>query len=267
MIARVTVRGLLARRARVVLTVLSIVIGVSFVSGAFIVTDSFRRAFDELFAELDRGIDLRVRGATAFGRGGGGSPVPAELAERIAAIDGVVAVEPSLDEPAVVLDADGEPVPARSGPQLGIAWTGEGLIGGRVLRTGVPPSGIHEVALDETTAEQIGAELGDVVRISVAGGVSEFTLVGTTGLGQTRGQFAARATIAAFDPVTAQEVLGSPGRYESIDIAVADGRVDDVAAAVRPMPRSSTANRWHGSRPSASATRSTCSAGCCWASR
>ena len=61
MIVRVTVRGLFARRARVALTVLSIVIGVSFVSGAFILTDSFRREFDELFAELDGGIDLRLQ--------------------------------------------------------------------------------------------------------------------------------------------------------------------------------------------------------------
>jgi putative ABC transport system permease protein len=235
MILRVAVRGLLARRARVALTVLSIVIGVSFVSGAFIVTDSFRRAFDGLFAELDRGIDLRVRGATAFGRGGGGNPVPAELADRIAAIDGVTAVEPSLDEPAVVLDADGEPVPALSGPQLGIAWTGDGVIGGRVLRSGVPPNGIDEVALDETTAERIGAELGDRVRVAMAGGVREFTLVGTTGLGASRGQFAARATIAAFDPVTAQEVLGSPGRYDSIDVAVADGQDAAVAAAITAL--------------------------------
>ena len=235
MIVRVTVRGLFARRARVALTVLSIVIGVSFVSGAFILTDSFRRAFDELFAELDRGIDLRVRGATAFGSGGGGSPVPAALADRIAAIEGVVAVEPSLDEPAVVLDAAGAPVPARSGPQLGISWTGEGVIGGRVLRSGTPPSGIDEVALDETTAERIGAELGDRVQVAVAGGVRSFTLVGTTGLGNVRGQFATRATIAAFDPVTAQEVLGSPGRFDSIDIAVADGRADDVAATVRTL--------------------------------
>lgn len=235
MIARMTVRGLLARRARVLLTVVSIVIGVSFVSGAFILTDSFRRSFDQLFAELDRGIDLRVRGATAFGRGGGGNPVPAELAERIAAIDGVVAVEPSLDEPAVVLDANGDPVPARSGPQLGISWTGEGVIGGRVLRTGVPPNGADEVALDETTAERIDAELGDVVQIAVAGGVREFTMVGTTGLGATRGQFAARATIAAFDPTTAQEVLDSSGRFDSIDVAVADGRADDVTSAIEAL--------------------------------
>jgi hypothetical protein len=157
MIARVTLRGLLARRARIVLTVLSIVIGVSFVSGAFILTDSFRRAFDQLFAELDRGIDLRVRGATAFGRGGGGSPVPATLADEIRELPGVVAVEPNLDEPAVVLDADGEPVPSRGGPQLGVSWTGEGVIGGRVLRSGEVPSGIDEVSLDETTAERIGA--------------------------------------------------------------------------------------------------------------
>lgn len=236
MIARVTVRGLLARRARIVLTVLSIVIGVSFVSGAFIVTDSFRRAFDQLFAQLDRGIDLRVRGATAFGAGGGGSPVPADLAERIRALPGVVAVEPSLDEPASVLDAEGEPLRPRGGPALGVAWTGEGVIGGRVLLDGEVPRGLDEVALDETTAERLGARLGDTVRIAVADGVREFTLVGINGFGdEGNGVIAGRATIAAFDPATAQVVLGSPGRYDSIDVAVDDGAADDVAAAITTL--------------------------------
>ncbi len=239
MIARVTFRGLVARRSRIVLTVLSIVIGVSFVSGAFILTDSFRRAFDQLFAQLDEGIDLRVRGATAFGRGGGGNPVPASLAEAIAEIPGVVAVEPNLDEPATVLDADGEPVPARGGPQLGVSWTGTGLIGGRELRSGAAPSGAGEVSLDETTAERIGAQIGDTVRVAVADGVREFTLVGINGLGDTDDAIAGRATIAAFDPITAQEVLGSPGLYDSIDIALepelTGGRVGEVREAIEAL--------------------------------
>ena len=238
MIARVTLRGLLARRARIVLTVLSIVIGVSFVSGAFILTDSFRRSFDQLFAQLDEGIDLRVRGATAFGRGGGGSPVPAELADEIRRIPGVVSVEPNLDEPAVVLDADGEPLPARGGPQLGVSWTGQGVIGGRQLRSGELPSGVGQVNLDEGTAERIGAEVGDTVRIAVADGIREFVMVGTNGLGDPDDadrDATSRATIAAFDPVTAQEVLGSPGLYDSIDIAVDDGREEPVTAAIEAL--------------------------------
>ncbi len=236
MIVRVAVRGLLARRARVVLTIVSIVIGVSFVSGAFIVTDSFRRAFDQLFSQLDRGIDLRVRGATAFGSGGGGDPVPADLAERIGALPGVVAVEPNLDEPASVLDADGVPVRPRGGPALGVSWTGEGVIGGRVLLEGRAPQGSGEVALDETTAERIGARLGDTVRVAVADGTREFTLVGINGFeDESTRLVAGRATIAAFDPITAQDVLGSPGRYDSIDLAVAAGSAADVAAAIETI--------------------------------
>ena len=217
------------------LTVCSIVIGVSFVSGAFILTDSFRKAFDELFAELDRGIDLRVRGDAAFGGGGGGSPVPAALAEQIAQLPGVSAVEPNLDAPAVVLDADGEPVPSRGGPQLGVSWTGSSEIGGRELRSGRVPSGADEVGLDGTTAERIGASLGDRVRIVVDDGIREFTFVGTAGLGDIDSSIGSRATIAIFDPVTAQEVLGSPGLYDAIDVAVQDGTADEVARAIEAL--------------------------------
>ena len=66
-----TLRSLLARKARIVLTAFSVMVGVAFVSGAFILTDSFEKSFDGLFKELNAGVDFRVRGAVEFGAKGG----------------------------------------------------------------------------------------------------------------------------------------------------------------------------------------------------
>ena len=74
---KLTLRSLLARKARTVLTAFSVMVGVAFVSGAFILTDSFEKSFDGLFKELNAGVDFRVRGAVEFGDAASGDPVPA----------------------------------------------------------------------------------------------------------------------------------------------------------------------------------------------
>ena len=47
---RATLRGLLSRKLRLVLSALSVVLGVMFVSGAFVLTDTLSRSFDQLFS-------------------------------------------------------------------------------------------------------------------------------------------------------------------------------------------------------------------------
>ena len=145
---KLTLRSLLARKARIVLTAFSVMVGVAFVSGAFILTDSFEKPFDGLFKELNAGVDFRVRGAVEFGDAASGDPVPAALADTLAAIPGVAAVEPNLQGTAVILTSDGEPLKTTGGPTLGVSWTGEGGLGGTVLRQGVAPSGAGEVAIE-----------------------------------------------------------------------------------------------------------------------
>ena len=96
---KLTLRSLLARKARIVLTAFSVMVGVAFVSGAFILTDSFEKSFDGLFKELNAGVDFRVRGAVEFGDAASGDPVPAALADTLAAIPGVAAVGPTCRAP------------------------------------------------------------------------------------------------------------------------------------------------------------------------
>ncbi len=222
MIARLTFRSLLSRKARIVLTALSVIVGVAFVSGAFILTDSFKKAFDGLFTELNQGVDYRVRGTVAFGDEGQGDPVPASLVQTFRDIPGVGAVEPNLQGSAVIIDQAGKPVKARGGPQLGVSWSGESSIGGTVLRTGRAPNGPGEVVVDAETADRSNLAVGDRIQVVGSSGALPYQIVGTVGLRSGDNSFFG-ATLVAFDPATAQQVLDSPGLFDSIDIAVADG--------------------------------------------
>lgn len=235
---KLTLRGLWSHKARVLLTTLSVVVGVAFVSGAFVLTDSFERAFDGLFKELNQGVDFRVRGAVEFGQEGTGDPVPATLVDTLAAIPGVAAVEPGLSGSAVILKADGDPVTTTGAPTLGVSWTGENSIGGTELRQGRAPQGPGEVAVDQATFEKLGIPLGGTVQVVGATGVHSYTLVGTMGL-KSGGKSFFGATVAAFDPETAQVVLNSPGKYTAIDLAVSPGadKAAVQAAIAKVLPK------------------------------
>jgi putative ABC transport system permease protein len=64
---RATVKSLLARKLRLVLTALSIVLGVGFVAGTYVLTDTMNRAFQELFDQTAEASDVVVRSESVCG--------------------------------------------------------------------------------------------------------------------------------------------------------------------------------------------------------
>ena len=74
---RATFKALLAKKLRFALTALSVVLGVGFVAGTFVLTDTMNAAFDQLFDQAAGTSDVIVRAESAFtteqaGPGGGG---------------------------------------------------------------------------------------------------------------------------------------------------------------------------------------------------
>ena len=58
---RVSLRNLAAHRVRLVLTVISVLLGTAFVAGSFIFTDTLSHSFTKIFDSADKGIDARVQ--------------------------------------------------------------------------------------------------------------------------------------------------------------------------------------------------------------
>lgn len=211
-----------ARLGRTIFVALTIALGVSFVSGSFILADSMKATFDNLFSQLTQDVDLEVRSAlTVDELDAVRDPVPAELVEQIAAIDGVAYVEGGLGRYAQILDSDGEPVATAGAPALGVSWSGPDVFSGVELKDGRPPSGIGETAVDKATADRAGFELGDQITIVFDTGPRTFELVGLVGLGNSDGF--GGASIAAFDPATAQTVFQAEGVFDVIDIQIEQG--------------------------------------------
>ncbi len=238
---RTTWRNLLAHKVRLALSGLAIVLGVAFVVGTLIFTDTLSKTFNNLFETT--AADVNVTRAAAFdqglaGTGGGGtaSYVPADLVDEIAAVDGVAAVEGNIQAEGVyILDSDGEVLNTGGAPGIGINWGTERSLSPTTLVEGRAATGPDEIMIDTDAAEKSGHRVGDTVTLLTPGPRVEAELVGTFRFGDGSGL--AGASLTAFDTTTAQQLLTAPGQFTAIGVGAADGvdpadLADRVAAAV-----------------------------------
>ena len=219
-----TVRGMLAHRLRLALTTASIALGIAFLAGTLILTDTMQRAFDNLFGSVSAGTDVVVRQHNDYAGGAAGSaPVRASVADTVRMVPGVRAAADRISGYALLTDTQGKAIPSAGGaPTLGLSMPADvGLRGEVRMASGRAPSGPGEVAIDATSARRRHLAPGDRIRILFRGPAETFTVVGTVRFGAD-GDLGG-STCAYFDPITAQRVLGSPGQVDAIDVSAEPG--------------------------------------------
>lgn len=223
LLARKSIRARLGRTIAIAITVMA---GVSFVVGSFVLADSLRATFTSLFDDLATNVDLRVRSEEAFEGDGARDPIAVEVADALRGIDGIAVVEPGLSRYAQLLDDDGEAIAAIGGPTLGVTSIGDDTLGGTVVKEGAWPLGPDEVAVDKATADREGLAVGDAVSYLTDTGTYAGTIAGTIGLGDQDGFVG--ASVIALDLDIAIDRLGGEGKVDAIDLSFADG-VDESA--------------------------------------
>ena len=224
---RATLKSLFARKVRLGLTALSIVLGIGFVAGSYVLTDTMGAAFEQLFKTAATGSDVVVRASLAFNpgaQGGGGGTqrqsVPATLAGSISALPGVASVTGIVNGYAQMIDpVTGKAIGGAGPPTLGVNWTTTNP--SVTLRTGRAPNGPTEVAVDAATATNHHLTPGQSVTIVFQGPPRAFTIVGVAGFGSADNL--AGATVAFFDTATAQEVLDKKGVFDELDVVATKG--------------------------------------------
>src|SRR3954464_1880493 len=218
---RLTLSTALAHRSRLALTWLAVALGVAFVAGSLVLTDTSIRLLDDQFRTNAAGRDLTVRSAAAFDAAMGvevqRDPLPADLADRIAATPGVDRVRAVASGPAQ-LQAHGTAVEPK-GPTLLGTWA-EAPFTAFALRAGHAPHGPGEVVLDAATARTHDVALGDTVTVSATAS-RRLRVVGLTGIGD--GDGLANSTVVLVDLPTAQSLLDLGTGVTSVDVIAADG--------------------------------------------
>src|SRR4051812_42849510 len=124
MIFKVTVRNLIAHKVRLALTALAVILGVAFVAGTLVFTDTMGRRFDALFARTGKGVAVQVRAKKVVESddGSGTPPVPASLTGAVSGPRGVARAHGEVSGFAALVGTDGKVVGGSGPPQLGIAW-------------------------------------------------------------------------------------------------------------------------------------------------
>lgn len=242
MLMKLVRRNISATKGRLALMLLSIVLGVSFVSGSFLIADSLRSVFQEITQESYAGIDLQIRAAeNELSSRVGTEPYSQEVLEVVKNIDGIKEIEPSLFafETVFVLDKNGAAIRPMGPPVLTQAWDGKDGLSSLNITQGSSP-GDNQIAIDSIQARAAGLNVGDIVDVtSQADGIKRQMMIsGIADFGEEGAS--GGAYLNTFNLPTLQELLGTPGLIDSISISVEEGvKANDLKLVVEDVLKES----------------------------
>ncbi len=235
---RVTWRNLLARKLRLLLSAFAIVLGVAFVAGSLVFTDTIDRAFDDIVGGSTSDATVRFKGAVADEETGtvqaDTRSIPAPLVDELAAQPGVARADGTVEGLGLfIVGDDGKLVGGQGAPTLAFNFNDAPAITGEPAVTiveGEEP-GPDEVALDERTADNAGYEVGDTVRMITAGNTPELEAE-LVGIAEFGGGGLAGASLVLFDTPTAQRIfLDGKNTYDSVGLTAEPGVSQEELAA------------------------------------
>jgi len=231
---KIALKGILARKGRLLLTSLAVILGTSFLAGTFIFSDTLSKSFKDLFADVFDNTDAYVRSSVVI-KGDLGQEerqrIPDSLTAEVAKVPGVKTAASSVLGFARVIGKDGRPVGKEGNgpPNFGSSITAAGEAFWKIS-DGRLPVNDHELALDTSTAEKGDYKIGDTVKVVAQAGSREFTLVGVARYGDVSSP--GGATFALFDLATAESFVGKLGFIDAV-VATSDGSVSDAVLADR----------------------------------
>jgi len=224
---RATLKSLLARKLRLLLSGLAVVLGVMAVSGALVLTDTLGRSFDALFQTVNQNLDVQVSGTQNVQdaeRGGDPvtTPIPAEVVGKVAAVPGVhSAIGVVIADGARVIGPDGKVIGSVGPPRFGVGWRGE--VGFTQLRAGRGPEAPEEVAISAGLAKQGDFKVGDKIQVLTLQPKETFTLVGIFGYTGGRDSLGGETRVAFTEPVAQRLLLGEQGVYSVVNVLAQEG--------------------------------------------
>lgn len=221
---RAALKSLLGHKLRLAITTLAVVLGVSFMAGTFVLTDTISKSFDDLFSDANAGLDAIVQGEEAVESTGPAGPTRADLdldlVEQVQAVDGVEDAEPVVFGFTTILQ-DGKAIQTGGGPLFGSNWTGVPEVDVFQIAEGREPRSADEAVVDRTTAGNGGFRIGSPIEFQTRTGVEEATVVGIATFGESNNLAGAGFLLLPTD--AALEAFSTPGRVQQISVVADDG--------------------------------------------
>jgi len=213
-------KSLWARKLRALTTTFAVVVGVAFVAGSYILTDTIFAAFDEIFSESLSGTSVVVTAQNPVEQENGEVPtIEASLLPRIQRTPGVKLAAGAIFTPGGFFNAEGEKIGNKFAPKF-ISSTLPGPLESLNYVVGHKPRGPTEASIDKAAAESSHLKLGERIELIGQGSARKFRLVGFTQLGSA--SFGG-ASIAQVTLPVAQALTHKLGHYDQISVAAAGG--------------------------------------------
>ena len=217
---KIIMHGLLARKFRLVATALAVTLGVAFMAGTLVLTDTFGKTFDDLSAGVYKGTDAVVRATATFNgpqfTGEQRPFVNASLASTLGQVPGVAAVEGSVFGYTRLIGKNGKALgnPANGAPTLGGNWNQVAALNPWHLVAGRAPQAAGQVVIDKKSASDGRLRVGDFTTVLVKGPPQRVQVVGIIGFGTADSP--GGASVVLFTTPVAQQLVAAPGKYTSI---------------------------------------------------
>lgn len=211
---KTTFAGLRTHKLRLLLTSLAITLGVGFIAGTFVLTDTLRTGLDQRMAASASKVDVAVRPKSGENAG---KLRPADLA-KVTGVTGVAEAQGLVRGDAALLGKDGRAAGDTATAAVSVT---PGRLDRTTITKGVAPARDGEAVLDKDTARTRGFTVGDTVTVLDHKGVRhEFRLVGLFDVGLD--QSLAFTGALGYTPEVTRAMTGRTD-FTGIDAAAAPG--------------------------------------------
>lgn len=220
---KATVKSLLSRKLRLVLSALAVVLGVMFVSGSFVLTDTLQRSFTDLFSSAFANVDVSVSPKAEKGKEP--EPMTPQAIADVKSVPGVASAVGDVQGSARPIGKNGKVMTTSGAPRFGFNWTGTGQ---EKIRDGKAPQSDDEVALGGFLASTGGFEVGDEISLLTLEPKKTFKVSGIYEYAGGRDSLGGELSVAFTEPVAQQLLLGKKDAYSSVTVTAANGTSDDA---------------------------------------
>ena len=224
---RTTIKGLLAHKRRMITTALAVTLGVAFMAGTLVLTDTLGKTFDDLFGDVYKNTDAVVRAKAAFdgpmNAGAQRGRVDESLVASLRAVSGASVVEGQVQGYARLVGKDGKALgnPKMGAPTYGGNWSEAKELNPFTLVAGQPPRADNEVVIDKKSADDGKLAVGDTTTVLVQGPPQQVRITGIAKFGSADSP--GGASYVLFTRPAAQRLVAEPGKFDSIALVAPPG--------------------------------------------
>ena len=217
---KLALRGIAERKLRSALTAIAVLLGVSMISGTYVLTDQIRDSFKDILETGNEGTDAVLTADTEFSSNYSQEErLPASLVDRVQQVPGVETAAGQRQAFGALI-VDGEEIRTAGAPSL-VFGTSPEPFDATEPAEGRDPVNSGEIAVSVDLADDHGIEVEDRVQLETSHGAQDVTVVGLLNFGGEGSAAGYGFTVATSDDLA--RWYDQQGEVSSIAVAAADG--------------------------------------------